>query len=128
MESYVRVILDTNFLMLPGRLGVDIFKEIDRELCMNHKLFVLSSTEKELKNLVENARGSEKEAAKIGLELMKRCEILNAEKEPDIAIFDFINENTVVATTDKELRKKLKKKGVKTLYLAQGSYVKLDQA
>ncbi|MFQ6051907.1 MAG: PIN domain-containing protein [Candidatus Hydrothermarchaeota archaeon] len=126
MGSYVKVILDTNFLMLPGRLGIDIFKEIDRELCANHKLFVLSTTEKELKNLVENAKGSEKKIAKIGLELIGRCEILPAEREPDIAIFDFINENTVVATTDKELRKKLRKKGVKTLYLAQGAYIRMD--
>ncbi len=125
-ESYVKVILDTNFLMLPGRLGIDVFREIDRALCLKHKLFVLSTTKDELKNIVENAKGSEKKAAKIGLELLERCEVLPADRKPDIAIFDFINENTVVATTDKEFRKKLKKKGVKTLYLAQSAFIKTD--
>jgi len=123
-----KIILDTNFLTLPHQFKIDIFNEIDRIMEENYELFTLDSVVYELKKL-SKSKGKDAIAAKIGLELIKKknIKIINTgEKNVDKAIVAISNEDMIVATNDKILRKKLKNENIKTIYLRSKKYLKIE--
>ncbi len=138
-----KVLLDTNFLMLPGTSHLNIFSEIDRVMSDNYVMIVLEPVLDELERIASSENGDVKEedrrAAKLGRVLveqkseenpsfLKKIFSSNTDKrkvlkivggsstktegsgDADSAILEFSDENTIVATQDKELKKKLKKK------------------
>jgi rRNA-processing protein FCF1 len=114
-----RIILDTNFLTVPYQLKVDIFEEIDKLMEEDYELATLNGVIEELKKL-SKSKGRDSIAAQIALELIKRknVKIINTEeKKVDSAILKIADENTIIATNDKNLRKKIKNKNLKALYL-----------
>lgn len=113
-----KIILDTNFLMDLGKfkVGLEEIKEIVDE---PYQLFTLGLVVNELKK-ISNSTGRDARNAKFALELIKINEIniLNSSKtNTDNAIIDLADKGTIVATNDIELRKKLKKLEIKTIYL-----------
>ena len=58
-----RIILDTNFLMIPGQFHVDIFSELGRICNFNYKLYIFEESINELRNIINNAKGKDKKAA-----------------------------------------------------------------
>jgi rRNA-processing protein FCF1 len=48
---------------------------------------------------------------------LKKIEVLNLNKKTDEALFSLADEKTIIATNDKNLRKKLREKGFKTIYV-----------
>ena len=119
-----RIILDTNFLMIPGSLGVDIFSEIRRIIDFSYKIVVLDGTIKELETISKEQKGAKK-AAKLGLCLLDRVEILKTEKNGlvDDLILDIVTENDLVGTQDAALKRKLKAKGVDIIVLRKKKYL-----
>jgi len=114
-----RIILDTNFLTIPYQFNVDIFEEIDRIMEEKYELVTLDKVVEELKELTKS-RSKDAVAAKLGLELIKNknIKIINTEdKNVDNVIVSISDKNTIVATNDRMLRRKLKNKNVKVLYL-----------
>ena len=127
MVEMKKIILDTNFLTLPHQFKIDICNEIDRIMEENYELFTLDSVVYELKKL-SKSKGKDAIAAKIGLELIKKknIKIINTgEKNVDKAIVAISNEDMIVATNDKILRKKLKNENIKTIYLRSKKYLKI---
>jgi rRNA-processing protein FCF1 len=62
--------------------------------------------------------------AKAALKLIENLKMVeNKEKDADEAILSLADENTLVATNDKKLRTKLKKFGIKTIYLKGKKYL-----
>jgi len=62
--------------------------------------------------------------AKVALKLIENLKMVeNKEKDADEAILSLADENTLVATNDKKLRTKLKKFGIKTIYLKGKKYL-----
>ncbi|MBW2976475.1 nucleotide-binding protein [Candidatus Woesearchaeota archaeon] len=119
-----KILLDTNFLLIPWQFKVDIFTQIDKIAAFNYKLFVLDKTLDELKKIIEAQKGAEKEAAKIALKLIaiKRIGMIKTQsnKKTDDLILDIASKNSfIVATQDKELRSRLKEKNVKVIILRQ---------
>ena len=115
----MRVLLDTNFFLLPCQFGVDVFGEIERVVESKYKLITISPVVRELRGLARE-RGKEGRAARVGLELLKKKDIkvIDAKKQDaDDAIVKLSDEGVIVATLDKELRDRLRKKGRKTIYL-----------
>ncbi len=111
-----KIILDTNFLMLPAQFKIDIFEELK-----GSELATFSSCIKELEKIA-SGRGKDASSAKVALELIKRqkIEILSGGKNADKAIIDYAVKNRcAVATNDKKLLKALKDKGIKILRLRQ---------
>jgi rRNA-processing protein FCF1 len=122
-----KIILDTNFLTLPHQFKVDIFSEIDRIMEENYELFTLDSVIDEL-NKLSKSKGKDAIAAKIGLELIKKKNIKiikTGEINVDKAIVKISNKDTIVATNDKILRKKLKNENIKTIYLRSKKYFEI---
>lgn len=123
-----KIILDTNFLTIPYQFGLDIFEEIKKIISDNFELVTLDGVINELENLAKN-KGKDSRAAKIGLELIEKnqVKIIKTELENvDDSIVEISDEDTIVATNDKELKQRLKDKGVKVIYLRSKNSLELS--
>jgi hypothetical protein len=132
-KKKTKVILDTNFLLIPGEKGVDIFSEIQRILSEPYELCVLDKSLKELESLVEkSAKKKSGFNAKLGIVLLKQknLKILTSfsEEYADKAIVEYAEknpENVIVATQDKGLKDKLKRIPIRVIQLRQEKYLVL---
>lgn len=125
-----RILLDTNFLLIPGTLGVDIFREIERVADFQYQLCIIDRTLEELGKIIDEQSCSHKAAAKLALKLIESegLERLKTEtiKNVDELILKTANsQDFVVATQDKELKAKLRSKRVPLMILRQKKYLKI---
>lgn len=122
-----RVILDTNFLLIPFTQNVDIFSEINRIMDYKFEICVLDKTIDELNKIILEQHGKNKKAAQIGLELIKAKKlkviksksILNA----DQFLISNCNKNDIVATQDKILKQALLNKEIPVIVLRKKKYL-----
>ena len=120
----MKVILDTNALMVPEQFGVEIFSELER-LGYNECL-VPASVMAELRALASGAkRGKDKVAARVALVLAERCRVLGeAGRDADAAIERLaLDEKAAVFTNDRALKKRLSSNGITVIYLRQEQYL-----
>ena len=111
------VVLDTNFLIDLLKYKIDI-REIEGIVGARCELITLDGVIDELKKIAKSRKKSSK-YAKLALKLIdfhKIKIIPSPEKNTDKALI-FLARNAMIATNDKKLRKKLKKIGMKTIYL-----------
>lgn len=150
-NDYAIVLLDTNFLLIPAELKVDIFSELNRIMFEKYKVFVLDKNIEELENIIKKGNSKTKLYAKIAKEILKRNNVrilktrlktknfLNTPKIPlkyqyksaDDLIFEFAlglknKKKVYVATQDKKLKKRLKKIGVKIIVLRKKSFLMIE--
>lgn len=106
-----KIILDTNFLLIPAQFKVDIFSEIERIINDKYQLFILKGTVDELNKIIEK-RKKGKSAAKLALKLIKAkgLKILDINQKPVDKILINLSKEYIIATQDKELKKKIKSK------------------
>lgn len=139
MPEFRKILLDTNFLMIPGNFGVDIFEEIQRICNFSYKLYIIDKTIDELEKLPEKAlkhKTTVKTAVKIALKLIEvmvkegKLNIIPTKTNNELKIRfgnmyvdNIIKElanDYIVATTDIELKKHLRK----MIILRQKRYLK----
>lgn len=123
-----KIILDTNFLLIPIQFRLDIFAEIDRICLFKYNLFIVDKTIDELKGIIAKQKGKNREAAKIALQLIKKKNlgIIKTEKgKVDDLILDSLQKNSILATQDVLLRKRAVKKGCKAIILRSKRYLLL---
>lgn len=118
-----KILFDTNFLMACNQFKVDIFAELDGICNFNYRLFVLDKTIEELKNIIETQRGKHKDAARVALQLLKLKKIgviktISKEHTDDI-ILGYAKKDYLVATQDKDLKRKLINQGCSVIILKQ---------
>lgn len=125
------IILDTNFLLIPGEVKVDIFGEIDRVIDDKTTLYIIDRTQKELESLMKG-RGKKRAAAKLAFQLIKlhpmKIICTNLNKHVDLLILQEIKESDrdyIVATQDAALKQKLKRRRIPHLVLRKKQYVEL---
>ena len=122
-----RIILDTNFLMIPGQFKVDIFAEIERIMDFKYELCLYKGTITELKKLAETAKLVDRVAAKLALVMIKQKGLKtlpsSSNKLVDDVIVEKAEDNTIVATVDSGLKKRLKQQNIKTIVLRQRKYL-----
>jgi len=107
------ILLDTSFLVDCVKSKVDIWRELDRILPHNFIVGILDRTMDELDTIITTKKGKEKEAAKLAktILLTKHVTIYPTEGgHTDTLLLRKADENHVVATSDGELKKKLKAK------------------
>jgi rRNA-processing protein FCF1 len=124
----VKVILDTNFLLIPITMGVDIFtqlKTIDPKI----ELFVVDRTIDELKQIMAEQKEF-RSAASIGLQLIKheKVSVIKTEKVKNVdkIILEKAKEGYAVATQDKNLKQQCHKNDIKVIILRQKNYLKIE--
>lgn len=134
LSSFVymkKILLDTNFLLIPGKYRVDIFSEIDRLLREPYELYIIDKTLDELERLKTKLRGKEKEALNISYQLVKGKDlkiipIRNEDKSyVDDLILELANQDYIICTQDMELKRRLKAKHVKLITMRQKSHLEL---
>ncbi len=107
----MKILLDTSFILTCLKEGID-FLEAENF----GKLVLPSEVINELEKLKENKKGEEKLRAELALDIIGKTkdsfEIINLNSgHVDSGIINFVkNRKIIVATMDKELKKKLKNK------------------
>jgi len=127
-----RIILDTNFLMIPGSLGVDIFSEIERVASFTHEVCLVRKTMDELAEIASRGKGKESRSAKLALELVKAKKIVIIEGKNNLNADQFLVEEArpgqdIVATQDRELKRRLKELGVSLLVLRKKKFLNMTE-
>lgn len=126
MPHSKKVVLDTNFLLIPAQFGVDIFTEIDRICQFPYTLYIIDKTLGELEKIMQNQRGRQKEAAKLTLALVRAKNINtlpSATQTVDDAIVAIAADDVIVATQDIALKQRLKNKAGGVITLRQKKYL-----
>jgi len=124
-----RVILDTNFLLIPYIFHVDIFSEINRLLHEKYELMVLDLTVMELNKIMCEQKGKDKDAAKMAIALIKDKKISIIQTNSDILADKYLIENCckedIVATQDMELKRALREKNINIIILRKKKYLNM---
>ncbi len=104
----MKVIIDTNGLMIPVQFGVDIFDELQR---MGYNEFIVpSAVVDELNILIKRYRGEQKAASKVALSLCRRCTVIEKSGIADDVIVELACELKLpVLTNDVGLQNRLQK-------------------
>lgn len=133
----MKIILDTNILLVPGQYKIDVFDELIRlgytEFIITdsivRELLILSKKYKSKKDII---------AVNLAMSLIDRCKIVRKDGViNDKKIFEHSGKKTIadddileladdigaVATNDKKLIRDLKKKGVKVVRLRQKKFL-----
>ena len=127
----MKIILDTNFIMIPFALKVDIFS-LFREKDPRSTFSILDRSIEELKYLTQKGTKKDSEAAKMAIQACQKLNISIIPTEPGEESFKNVDQVLVsvaekkgfsVATQDKELQKELKKAGVAVYFLRQKKYI-----
>ncbi|MFH1770370.1 MAG: PIN domain-containing protein [archaeon] len=130
-----KVILDTNFLLIPGQFNVNVFAEIEHLLGKSVKLCIIDKTIEELNKITVLGKAKDAAAAKLGMALtgaylkQKSLKILPSfpNRSVDDAIVAKSNKKIYIATQDKELQRRVKNKGAQVIALKQKKYLILEK-
>lgn len=116
------VVLDTNALLMPFEIGINIDLEV-RNILGDVRFVVPGPLVGELKHLAETNRH-----AKAALSLARMKEIVPSDSHGDDAVLEVaLREKAYVVTNDKELRRRARKVGVPLLYLRSGTHLILEE-
>lgn len=112
----MKVLVDTNGLMVPAQHGIDVFEEMR---ALGYDEFVVpSAVMDEMEKLKTKLRGSDRAALAVALALAQRCAQVEAPGNADEVLETLAKEmSAAVFTNDAALRKRLRKEGVKTIFM-----------
>ena len=125
------VILDTNFLIVPAKFGVDIFSEAEKLLERRVEFILLRSVLNEIRAKFERAGKSEKRLFKVALDLTERCRIVEVDEFMKNSVVDdqlleySLSVKGVLATNDRELRERASMRGIPVLMLRRKKHLEL---
>lgn len=116
----VNIVLDTDFLLSSIEFKVDIFTELKRICNFPYQIAILDKTLEELEN---------KKNSKLALSLIKSKNLNIITTKRDKIVDDLLLEqkNIIVATQDKELKEKLKKRKLPVITIRQKKYLIMEQ-
>jgi rRNA-processing protein FCF1 len=126
----IKVILDSNFLMIPFQFNLDVFQEIEFLLQRKVDFVVPSAVKTELTGI--SARGGEgAPEASLALQLASRCRVVEVALQPNESVDDAIFKaaqklGALVATTDIELKQRLRSINVPVVYLREKSKLEVE--
>ena len=132
LQKKTKIIIDTNFLLIPGELGIDIFSEIQRLINEPHDLYVLDKTIEELSKIIKKPQTKEGFNAKLGYIMIKQKNLKTLTSSKDLyadkAILEIAEKDpksVIVATQDSVLKKALKEMSVRVITLRQKKYLEM---
>ncbi len=125
------VLLDSNFLFIPLKFGVDIFDELRGLLGENIKYLVTRPVLTELDLLRRGAKPGFLKEIGFARKMAEKCDVF----EDSLTTGETVDRSLVriafeqgfyVATNDGELRKALKKEGVSIVFLRQRAFLEVE--
>ena len=118
------VLLDTNFILSCYRFRI-FLEEIDHLVDEVHEIVVPTNVLEELNRLT--LTGKDEEARKVMLKVLEPYTTLPLEGKVDTSFLEYAQEHDcIICTNDKPLRKILKKKGIKTIFVRARSHLKME--
>jgi len=123
-----KVLLDTNFLMVPFQFGVDVFDEMRSLLEGEFELLTSSEIVRELERISAGA-SKDASAARSALRLLKEkgVRVIQSRTSADDWLVEYGQENNaVVCTNDSELLERLEEAGVSRIRLRGRSRLQLN--
>jgi len=110
----MRVLLDTNALMMPVECGIRPFEELER-LVGDAEPAAPAAVVAELERLADGA-GEAATAASVGLDLVERCEVVAHDADyADDAVVELAPAFDHVVTNDAPLRERLEGRGARVI-------------
>jgi hypothetical protein len=130
-KKTLRVILDSNALLVPLQFKIDIFEELKTLLNMNFEPVVLSPIKRELEIIAEGGPPKMRKLASYALKLAEKCVFFEVKGKiscsPDDVIIEMARKwECPVFTNDIELRKKLRNISVPVIYVRQKSRLEIN--
>ncbi|MFH1895635.1 MAG: PIN domain-containing protein [archaeon] len=120
-----KVVLDTNMLMAAGELKIDVFEEIKKY--GRTEFFVPEEVLEELKKLKEKNRTKKINAGIAEKLIEKHCSLIKGNTgNADKKMQELAEKGFIIATNDKQLRTKIRKKGFKTAFVRQKKIIVVE--
>ncbi len=132
-EETLKVVLDANFFFVPSQFKLDIFEELANLLNQRFEPILLSSTLQELEGLVESSSPKISKQALFALRFAEKCRFVSVEKSlsesyDDVIVRVAAEWRVPVGTNDRELRRRLRERGVTVIFLRQKRRLALEGA
>ena len=132
-EETLKVILDANFFFVSSQFKLDIFEELANLLNQRFEPILLSSTLQELEGLVESSSPKIGKQALFALRFAEKCRFVSIEKSlsesyDDVIVRVAAEWRVLVGTNDRELRRRLRERGVPVIFLRQKRRLALEGA
>ena|SRR3989338_10176967 len=123
--QHLKVLIDTNMFMVPGKYKVDIFSQLKG--LGKTEFYTLDSVVNELERLSERDISKDSRNAKLGLQLIEKYKVSilrtpKNTKHTDDAIIKSAK-GAAVCTQDKKLMLRLRREGTEIIYLRQKKYL-----
>jgi len=127
----LRIIIDSNFLLVPAQLKLDIFEGLMNLLNQNYESIVLSTTIDELRSIVKRGAPKLRKQAEMALKLAEKCSLVSVDRKTgetndEVIIRVAKQRKWLVATNDSELRKRLRNISIPVVYVRQKSRLELE--
>jgi len=115
-------------LMLIGK-GIDVFTQIEDLLEAKVEFYVIKPVLKELEKIATKGNLKERKSARLALNLInKYCKVIEIEKPSGTSVDELLaylasRQGFIVATNDKELRRKLRERGIPEIYFREEKHL-----
>lgn len=131
MNLPVKIIFDSNFLLIQPQFRININKELEKILNRKIEGIIISPIYEELQRLSKRKEIKERKNALMTLQLIKNFDIVKVERLQNETVDDLIIRlakkwNSPVATNDKELRRRLRSRSIAVIYLRQKSRLEVE--
>ncbi|MDH7563303.1 MAG: DNA-binding protein [Candidatus Bathyarchaeota archaeon] len=127
----LRILLDSNALLVPFQFKIDIFEELKTLLKMNFEAILLSPVRAELEEIAKTASPQMRKDFALALELAGKCKPVEicsekTESTDDVIVKIASRWRASVFTNDKHLKKRLRDINVPVIYVRQKSKLEID--
>ncbi|MGQ4833501.1 MAG: PIN domain-containing protein [Candidatus Asgardarchaeia archaeon] len=129
IRKKICIVLDSNFLFVPLSLKIDLIDSLYTIVKRPFEIIILSDSIRELKTKLEKIKSPiKKKEILLAIEYAKNFKIVDYDVKENLSVDDKIIEfasknNCIVATNDKEMRKKLKKLGIPMIGVRAKKYL-----
>jgi len=129
----IDVIVDTNFIISPFQLSIDVFGELETILNRKVNLLIPSPVLEELSKMASSRSDRLRNLSRLALGLAKRCQVIEVKPPPAGTVDDTIVRKAkelgcIVATNDRELIRRLKMEGIPRVFLRQKRRIVVEGA
>ena len=127
----VKVILDSNFFLIPSKYRIDIFESIESLLNRRIDFIVLGSVYAELLRMAEKSPPKTRRNVMLALKFADKCRVVHVEKRvgeqnDDLIVRVAATWRCPVATNDGALKRKLRDISLPVIYLRQESHLAME--
>ena len=127
----MKVILDSNFLFIPSQFHIDIFEKLESLLGQRVDPVLLAPTYQEIRKIADKGSPKMRQQASLALKIAQKCHIVQVEKDFEETYDDVIVRvakewQSPVATNDRALRRRLRRKGIPVIFLRQRHRLELE--